>query len=161
MSNYVIRICKSRNRDRSRKTQSISQELIRGLLRRNGVDLTYTQSPSREYPLTFVCGNLDNPSVTGLFDALEKLRSIRTEVAVLLEPSWNLRANPFGLGPRIAPFERKARNLAGGNPGHLSFRIRFRFYAQSAACGESELLRHVDFATVRTFSSQVPGKHST
>jgi hypothetical protein len=83
MSTYVVRIRNSRMGDGPRRSETITPELIRGLVRTSGAELTYMQNPSQEYPLTLVCHDLDNRAVSRFLDALGMFDGVRTEVARL------------------------------------------------------------------------------
>jgi hypothetical protein len=83
VSTYVVRIRKSRDGDRSGGADAVTPQLISGLAKKSGAELTYMQSPSRDYPLTLVCNDLDNLSVIRFLNALDTLQGVRTEVARL------------------------------------------------------------------------------
>ena len=92
MSTYVVRIRNSRMGDGSGLREAITPALIRGLVRTSGAELTYMQMPTREYPMTLICSDLDNRAVNRFLDALGTLDSVRREVARLFPHSWSSRS---------------------------------------------------------------------
>ena len=83
MSTYVVRIRDSRTGGRSRRGERIRPELVLGLVKTSGAELTYIQVPSPEYPLTLVCNDPDDRSVSRFFDTLASLCKGRIEVVRL------------------------------------------------------------------------------
>jgi hypothetical protein len=83
MSTYVVRIRNSRMGDGSRRGEKIKPELILGLVKTSGAELTYIQAPSPEYPLTLVCNDPDDRAVSRFLDALGKFDGVRIEAARL------------------------------------------------------------------------------
>jgi hypothetical protein len=84
MSTYVVRIRNTRIGDFSHEGEVVTPGLILGLIKTSGAELTYMQNPSRKYPLTLICNDLESRSVYRFLEALERFNSIRTEVARLL-----------------------------------------------------------------------------
>jgi len=84
MSTYVVRIRNSRAGDASRRFETLTPALIRGLIKTSGAELTYMQDPTQQYPLTLVCNDLDNRAVSRFLDALGRFDSVRIDAARLL-----------------------------------------------------------------------------